>query len=262
MGEFDFALIAVKLPFHRVALEPLAATGEVENFVSLGNGLIQDRMAEIVGARSPVLVHRRMGRRPTSVRSPAARTRSRRWSSWSSTAKNGSAPGCSRDAWRRRARPPDGQHARPDRVQAARQLHRPRALGRLRPALRRGRRPRGRPGPRTRSGPRASRSPRPRPRLEPSRLDVEPHELVERDDAALRRDGDRGQHRAFDAPGPRAGPRHPGRRRQRRRRGARPRARIATPFNDRVVEVVHAMEESERSPAPDELTQLVAVAGR
>ena len=49
-GEFDFALIAVKSPFHRAALEPLAATGKVENFVSLGNGLIQDRMAEIVGA--------------------------------------------------------------------------------------------------------------------------------------------------------------------------------------------------------------------
>ena len=49
-GEFDFALIAVKSPFHRAALEPLAATGKVESFVSLGNGLIQDRMAEIVGA--------------------------------------------------------------------------------------------------------------------------------------------------------------------------------------------------------------------
>jgi 2-dehydropantoate 2-reductase len=35
---------------------------------------------------------------------------------------------------------------------------------------------------------------------------------------------------------------------------------IATPFNDRVVEVVHAMERGERSPAPQELTELVAVA--
>jgi 2-dehydropantoate 2-reductase len=35
---------------------------------------------------------------------------------------------------------------------------------------------------------------------------------------------------------------------------------IATPFNDRVVEVVHAMERGERSPAPRELTELVAVA--
>ena len=48
-GEFDFALVAVKSPFHRAALEPLAATGKVETFVSLGNGLIQERMAELVG---------------------------------------------------------------------------------------------------------------------------------------------------------------------------------------------------------------------
>ena len=48
-GEFDFALIAVKSPFHQAALEPLVATGRVRNFVSLGNGLIQDRMAGIVG---------------------------------------------------------------------------------------------------------------------------------------------------------------------------------------------------------------------
>jgi hypothetical protein len=34
--------------------------------------------------------------------------------------------------------------------------------------------------------------------------------------------------------------------------------RIATPFNDRVVELVHAMERGERSPAPGELTELVA----
>ena len=49
-GEFDFALIAVKSPFHRAALEPLAATGKIASFVSMGNGLIQERMAEMVGA--------------------------------------------------------------------------------------------------------------------------------------------------------------------------------------------------------------------
>ena len=49
-GKFDFALIAVKSPFHRAALEPLAATGKIAAFVSLGNGLIQDRMAEWSGA--------------------------------------------------------------------------------------------------------------------------------------------------------------------------------------------------------------------
>ena len=37
---------------------------------------------------------------------------------------------------------------------------------------------------------------------------------------------------------------------------------IATPFNDRVVELVHAMERGERSPAADELAELVGVAGR
>ena len=35
---------------------------------------------------------------------------------------------------------------------------------------------------------------------------------------------------------------------------------IATPFNDRVIELVHAMERGDRSPAPEELTELVAVA--
>ena len=46
---YDFALVAVKAPFHRAALEPLVAAGVAEAFVSLGNGLIQDRMAELVG---------------------------------------------------------------------------------------------------------------------------------------------------------------------------------------------------------------------
>src|SRR4051794_7753278 len=49
-GEFDFALVAVKSPFHQAALEPLAARPGIGAFVSLGNGLIQDRMAELVGA--------------------------------------------------------------------------------------------------------------------------------------------------------------------------------------------------------------------
>ena len=61
-GEFDFVLVAVKSPFHQAALEPLAASGKVASFVSLGNGLIQDRMAHVVGLRSPAVVHRRVGR--------------------------------------------------------------------------------------------------------------------------------------------------------------------------------------------------------
>ncbi len=49
-GAFDFALIAVKAPLHRVVLEPLAERGGIDTFVSMGNGLIQDRIEGIVGA--------------------------------------------------------------------------------------------------------------------------------------------------------------------------------------------------------------------
>jgi 2-dehydropantoate 2-reductase len=49
-GEYDYALVAVKAPLHRVALEPLVERGGIATFVSLGNGLIQDRMESIVGA--------------------------------------------------------------------------------------------------------------------------------------------------------------------------------------------------------------------
>ncbi len=48
-GEFDFALVAVKSPLHHAALEPLVRRGGIGAFVSLGNGLIQDRMEGIVG---------------------------------------------------------------------------------------------------------------------------------------------------------------------------------------------------------------------
>jgi 2-dehydropantoate 2-reductase len=46
---YDLALVAVKAPLHRVALEPLAAAGAAHAFVSLGNGLIQDRLGDLVG---------------------------------------------------------------------------------------------------------------------------------------------------------------------------------------------------------------------
>ena len=49
-GEFDFALVAVKAAHHRTALEPLVERRLAEAYVSMGNGLIQDRMAGIVGA--------------------------------------------------------------------------------------------------------------------------------------------------------------------------------------------------------------------
>ena len=48
-GAFDFAMVAVKSPLHHVALEPLVARGGIGAFVSMGNGLIQDRMEAIVG---------------------------------------------------------------------------------------------------------------------------------------------------------------------------------------------------------------------
>jgi 2-dehydropantoate 2-reductase len=49
-GEFDFALVAVKAALHRAALEPLVARGGIGAYCTLGNGLIQDRVQEIVGA--------------------------------------------------------------------------------------------------------------------------------------------------------------------------------------------------------------------
>ena len=49
-GAFDFALVAVKSPLHRTVLEPLVERGGIDTFVSMGNGLIQDRMEGIVGA--------------------------------------------------------------------------------------------------------------------------------------------------------------------------------------------------------------------
>lgn len=47
---YDFALVAVKAPVHRAALEPLLAANVAQTFVSLGNGLIQDDLANLVGA--------------------------------------------------------------------------------------------------------------------------------------------------------------------------------------------------------------------
>ena len=48
-GEFDFALVGVKAAYHQAALEPLVERGIARAYVSMGNGLIQDRMAGIVG---------------------------------------------------------------------------------------------------------------------------------------------------------------------------------------------------------------------
>ena len=48
-GEFDFALIGVKAPLHDAAIPPLVARGGIGAFVTLGNGLIQDRIEAMVG---------------------------------------------------------------------------------------------------------------------------------------------------------------------------------------------------------------------
>jgi 2-dehydropantoate 2-reductase len=48
-GPFDFALITLKAPHLEGALGPLLERGLVETFISLGNGLVQERIAGIVG---------------------------------------------------------------------------------------------------------------------------------------------------------------------------------------------------------------------
>ncbi len=46
---FDFALVTLKAPHLEAALGPLVEQGLAETFVSLGNGLVQERIAGIVG---------------------------------------------------------------------------------------------------------------------------------------------------------------------------------------------------------------------
>jgi 2-dehydropantoate 2-reductase len=48
-GPFDFTLITLKAPHLESALGPLRDLGVVDTFVSLGNGLVQERVAGIVG---------------------------------------------------------------------------------------------------------------------------------------------------------------------------------------------------------------------
>ena len=48
-GPFDFALVTLKAPHLESALGPLRELGIVDTFVSLGNGLVQERVAGIVG---------------------------------------------------------------------------------------------------------------------------------------------------------------------------------------------------------------------
>jgi len=48
-GTFDFALVTLKAPHLESALGPLVERDLVDTFVSLGNGLVQDRIVGIVG---------------------------------------------------------------------------------------------------------------------------------------------------------------------------------------------------------------------
>jgi 2-dehydropantoate 2-reductase len=260
-GAFDFALIAVKSPFHRAALPPLVVTGKIDAFVSLGNGLIQDRMAQLVGADrllscivewgatnlgpgrlvrdtiAPMVVGELDGSERARTRllahclQPVGEvrvTRNLRGQIWSKLLVNSAFTGLSAVSGLRYggvAEHPDGRTAVyeiwAEGVAVAE------AEGLTLEAV----------------------------------LDVEPRELVDRDDAALARmmaiagntkpsmlqDLEQGRATEVDVVN--------GGVAQRGRAHA-----IATPFNDRVVELVHAMERGERSPAPDELTQLVAAA--
>jgi 2-dehydropantoate 2-reductase len=262
-GEFDFALIAVKSPWHRAALEPLAKAGNIDSFVSLGNGLIQDRIAELVGAGrllscivewggtnlgpgrvirdtiAPMVVGeldgserertRRLARCLQAVAEVRV-TRNLRGQIWSKLLVNSALTGLSAVSGLRYggvAEHPDGRRAVYEIW--AEGVAVGEAEGLALDAV----------------------------------LGVEPRELVERDDAALARMmaiagntkpsmlQDLEQGRATEVDVVNGGVAQRG-----RAHG------IATPFNDRVVELVHAMERGERAPAPDELTQLVAVAGR
>ncbi len=53
-GPFDFALVTLKAPHLEGALCPLKERGLVETYVSLGNGLVQERVAGIVGEENLV----------------------------------------------------------------------------------------------------------------------------------------------------------------------------------------------------------------
>jgi 2-dehydropantoate 2-reductase len=48
-GRFDVAFVGVKAPWHEAALQPLVDRDVADAYVSLGNGLIQDRLEGIVG---------------------------------------------------------------------------------------------------------------------------------------------------------------------------------------------------------------------
>jgi 2-dehydropantoate 2-reductase len=259
-GDFDFALIAVKSPFHRAALEPLVSAASIGAFVTLGNGLIQDRIAELVGAErllsclvewggtnlgpgrlvrdtvAPMVVGELDGSERERTRllarclEPVGEvrvTRNLRGQIWSKLLVNTALTGLSAVSGLRYG----GVAAHPDGRTAVYEIWAEGfAVGWAEELI-----------------------------LERV-LDVEPRELVDRDDAALARMmaiagntkpsmlQDLEQGRATEVDVVNGGV------------AARGRALgIATPFNDLVVELVHAMERGERSPAPEVLTELVGL---
>ncbi len=245
-----------------MALEPLVATGMIDAFVSLGNGLIQDRMAEMVGEDrllscivewggtnlgpgrvvrdtiAPMVVGELDGSERERTRLLARClesvgdvrvTRNLRGQIWSKLLVNSTFTGLSAVSGLRYggvAEHPDG------RIAAYAIWAEGAAIGEAQGLA-----------------------------LDQV-FDVEPQALVDRDDAALARMmevagntkpsmlQDLEQGRATEVDVVNGGVAQRGREYE-----------IATPFNDRVVELVHAMERGERSPAPEELTELVAVAG-
>ena len=258
-GHFDLALVAVKSPWHRAALEPLVARGGIGAFVTLGNGLIQERIAELVGAErllscivewggtnlgpgrvvrdtiAPMVVGELDGSERDRTRllarclEPVAEvrvTRNLRGQIWSKLLVNSAFTGLSAVSGLRYGGVADHPAGREAVYEIwaegfAIAWAEELVLDRV--------------------------------------LDVEPRELVDRDDAALARmmaiagntkpsmlqDLEQGRATEVDVVNG----------------GVAARGRdhgIATPFNDRVVELVHAMERGERSPAPEELTELVA----
>ena len=53
--EFDFALLTLKAPHLEAALRPLCDRGVAKAFVSLGNGLVQDSIARLVGEENLIV---------------------------------------------------------------------------------------------------------------------------------------------------------------------------------------------------------------
>jgi 2-dehydropantoate 2-reductase len=53
--EFDFALLTLKAPHLEAALKPLLDRGLAKTFVSLGNGLVQDNIARLVGEENLIV---------------------------------------------------------------------------------------------------------------------------------------------------------------------------------------------------------------